>query len=309
MPLTKILNLQKLPPLKALKGFEATARLLSLRKAGEELNLTHAAISHQIKLLESDIGIKLFSRQGRNIVLTPEGQILYPIVYDALEKLISGTERVRRLSLGKELRIQSFLTFSVKWLSTHLPRLSKLHPELKIRLVSCIMDTEFDEMNADVGVIFCNEEPPDHLYSQTLIKPKLFVVCSPNLIASENADMGIQELLKYPLLNVYSELWHWKDWLTSLDIIPPETISSIEVDTTASALEMAINGEGVALVNGPFVEKDLDAGRLVVPFKHYAESPGEWRLICRKDMAEDQKVKLFMEWITEEVRHVRSNCI
>ncbi|MFT5211963.1 MAG: LysR family glycine cleavage system transcriptional activator [Flavobacterium sp.] len=301
---SKALNLKKLPPLKALRGFEATARLLNLRKAAEELNLTHAAISHQIKLLEADIGIKLFTRQGRNIVLTDEGELFYPIVYDALDKLISGTERIKRLGLNNNLRIQTFLTFSIKWLSIKLPKLSKLHPELKFHLIACTMDTEFDELNADAGVIFCRNEPLSHLYSQVLMTPQLFIVCSPDLLPPSASECSLEELLQHPLLNVYSGAWDWQDWFTSLNITLPEISSSIGVDTTAAAIEMAINGEGIALVNRLFVENDLNAGRLVIPYKHYAESPGEWRLVCRKDMVADPKVKIFIEWMTEEAKQI-----
>jgi LysR family transcriptional regulator, glycine cleavage system transcriptional activator len=296
-----MLNLQKLPPLKALKGFEATARLMSLRAAADELNLTHAAISHQIKSLEADLGIKLFARQGRNIVLTKEGEIFYPIIYDALNKIISGAERVRRSASTNELRIQTFLTFSLKWLSYRLPKLSKLHPELNIHLISCVMDTEFDEMNADIGIIFCREEPHSHLYSLPIIKPKLFIVCSPGLIDSNNQNPSIEELLQHPLLSVYSEIWQWEDWFKSLDIAPTKPAHSIDVDTTAIALEMAMNGEGIALVNGPFADNDIKAGRLIIPIDHYADSFGYWRLVCRNDMLNDDRVTTFIDWIKSEV--------
>lgn len=294
-------NLKKLPPLKALKGFEATARLKSLRAAADELNLTHAAISHQIKTLESDLGIKLFARQGRSVVLTKEGDVFYPIIYDALNKIASGAERVRRSASINELRIQTFLTFSLKWLSYRLPKLSKRHPELNIHLISCVMDNEFDEVNADVGIIFCREEPQSHLYSLPIIKPKLFVVCSPDLFEIDNNPPTIEELLQQPLLSVYSEIWQWEDWFQSLGIEQSKPAHSIDVDTTAIALEMAINGEGIALINGPFADNDIQAGRLIVPIEHYVDSFGYWRLVCRKDMLNDKRITNFIDWVKDEI--------
>lgn len=99
-----LLNHRNLPPLKALKGFESTARLLSFRKAAEELSLSHPAISHQIKSLEDNLGVKLFVREGRHMVLTPVGQRFYPIVREALELLINGSEAIRRSSNQPILR-------------------------------------------------------------------------------------------------------------------------------------------------------------------------------------------------------------
>ncbi len=296
------LNFTKLPPLKALRGFESTARLCSYRKAAKELNLTHPAISHQIQALEKNLGVKLFTREGRQAVLTPEGERFYPVSREALEILINGSEAIRRSTSQSTLRIQTYISVSLRWLSHRLPRFSALNPELQLQLLSSIQEQDFDEVNADVGMIFCQEPPAEHLHWLPLIQPKLFPVCSPELISSDSEKLKPEDLLKYPLLTITSEAWHWQDWFDSAGLGKIKTSHSISVDTTAIAIEMAMDGEGIALVNGPFADRDLKAGRLIKPVAHYAEGLGEWGLVCRKDTLHHPPVKAFLEWLPADMK-------
>ena len=157
------LNFPKLPPLKALRGFESTARLCSYRKAAEELNLTHPAISHQIRALEKNLGVKLFVREGRQAVLTPEGERFYPVARESLEILINGSEAIRRSS-DHTLRIQTYISVSILWLSHRLPRFTALNPKLKLQLLSSIHEQGFGEVYAAVEMTFCQTPPGDHLH-------------------------------------------------------------------------------------------------------------------------------------------------
>ena len=295
------LNFSKLPPLKALRGFESTARLCSYRKAAKELNLTHPAISHQIQALEKDLGVKLFVREGRQAVLTTEGERFYPVAREALEILISGSEAVRRSTSQSTLRIQTYISVSLRWLSQRLPRFRALNPELQLQLISSIHEQDFDEVNADVGMIFCRTPPAEHLHWVPLIQPKLFPVCSPGLIGKYRGKLKPEDLLKYPLLTITSEAWHWQDWFASAGLGKIKTSHSISVDSTVIALEMAMDGEGIALVNGPFADKDLKAGRLIQPVAHYAEGLGEWGLVCRKDTLNHPPVRAFIEWLQADM--------
>ena len=295
------LDFTKLPPLKALRGFESTARLCSYRKAARELSLTHPAISHQIKSLEKNLGVKLFVREGRQAVLTPEGERFYPVAREALEMLISGSEAVRRSTSQSTLRIQTYISVSLRWMSQRLPRFRALTPELQLQLISSIHEQGFDEVNADVGMIFCRTPPAEHLHWVSLIQPKLFPVCSPGLIGKNRGKLKPEDLLKYPLLTITSEAWHWQDWFASAGLGKIKTSHSISVDSTVIALEMAMDGEGIALVNGPFADKDLKAGRLIQPVAHYAEGLGEWGLVCRKDTLHHPPVRAFIEWLQADM--------
>jgi LysR family glycine cleavage system transcriptional activator len=295
------LDLPKLPPLKALRGFESTARLCSYRKAAEELNLTHPAISHQIQALEKSLEVKLFVREGRRAVLTPEGERFYPVAREALEILINGSEAIRRSRRQSILRIQTYISVSLRWLSSRLPRFRALNPELKLHLLSSIHEQDFDEVNADVGLIFCQKPPGGHLHWVPLIQPKLFPVCSPDLIDKSCGKLEPGDLLSYPLLTITSEVWQWQDWFDSAGLGEVKTNHSVSVDSTAIALEMALDGEGIALVNGPFADKDLKAGRLVQPVEHCAEDLGEWGLVYREDSLYYPPVEAFVNWLQEDI--------
>jgi LysR family glycine cleavage system transcriptional activator len=295
------LDFQKLPPLKALRGFESTARLFSFRKAAEELNLTHPAISHQVRSLEKNLGVKLFVRQGRQAVLTPEGERFYPVAREALEILIAGSEAIRRNTGQSVLRIQTYISVSLRWLSRRLPRFRALNPGLQLQLLSSIHEQDFDEINADIGMIFRREPPVGHLHWTPLMQPKLFPVCSPELIAEAPGELKPSDLLEYPLLIITSEAWQWQDWFDSAGMGVVKTNHSISVDSTAIALEMAMDGEGITLVNGPFADRDLRAGRLVQPVAHCAEGLGEWGLVCREDILHHPPVQAFIEWLQADM--------
>ena len=295
------LDFPKLPPLKALRGFESTARLGSYRKAAEELNLTHPAISHQIRALEKNLGVKLFVRKGRRTVLTAEGERFYPIAREALEILINGSEAIRRRSSQSTLRIQTYISVSLRWLTHRLPRFRAINPDLQLQLLSSIHEQDFDEVNADIAMIFCRTPPAGHLHWISLMQPRLFPVCSPGLIGDKKGTLKPVDLLNYPLLTITSEVWQWQDWFDSAGLIDVETHHSISVDSTVIALEMAMDGEGITLVNGPFADNDLKAGRLIRPVKHYAEGLGDWGLVCRKDSLQHPPVRAFMQWLQADM--------
>jgi len=299
------LNYSKLPPLKALRGFESTARLSSYRKAAKELNLTHPAISHQIRALEKNLGVNLFFREGRQAVLSSEGEKFYPVAREALEILINGSEAIRRSASQSTLRIQTYISVSLRWLSHRLPRFRALNPEIQLQLISSIHQQDFDEVNADVGMIFCRRPPAGQLHWTPLIQPKLFPVCSPELIADSNGCLRPEDLLNYPLLTITSEVWQWQDWFDSAGLSDVKTHHSISVDTTAIALEMAMDGEGITLVNGPFADRDLKAGRLIQAVQHSAEGLGEWGLVCRKDSLHYPPVRAFIEWLQADMKNYK----
>jgi len=295
------LNYSKLPPLKALRGFESTARQCSFRKAAQELNLTHPAVSHQVRSLEKDLGVKLFVREGRLAVLTPEGERFYPVAREALEILISGSEAIRRGTSESVLRIQTYISVSLRWLSRRLPRFRALNPGVQLQLISSIHEQDFDEVNADVGMIFRARPPGGKLSWTPLMPSNLFPVCSPQLIADREMDLKPADLLNYPLLTISSEAWQWQDWFDSAGLYNVKTDHAITVDSTVVALEMAMDGEGITLVNGPFADRDLKAGRLVQPVAHRAVDLGEWGLVCRKDTLNHPPVKAFLEWLQTDM--------
>jgi LysR family glycine cleavage system transcriptional activator len=293
------IDLRKLPPLNALKGFEATTRRESVREAAEELCLTHPAVSYQIQVLEQDLGVPLFSRTGRSLVPTAEGRLLYKHVRLALETLIEGAESVRRTRAGTPLRVQTYVTASIRWLARRLPDFVAKYPETRLQLSTCAFDWDFDESSADVGLVYCPEAPGPEYRWVPLFEYTLKPVCSPALAAKLGPAPTPFKLLELPLVEIYSEQHNWDIWFEAAQL-QYSTRPAIVVDTLAVALEIALQGRGVALVNGPYAEDDLAAGRLVQPVQHQVTCAGAWGLICRQDAYANERVKTFMDWLADE---------
>jgi LysR family glycine cleavage system transcriptional activator len=292
------IDLRKLPPLNALKGFEATTRRQSVREAAEELCVTHPAVSHQIQLLENDLGVPLFSREGRSIVPTPEGKLFYTYVRKALDMLVEGSETLRRSHAERPLRVQTYVTASIRWLAPKLPPFLAAHPDVRLMLSTCAADWDFDESLGDVGLVYAEVPPGPEYHWVPLFDYALYPVCSPALRAKLPEHPEPRDLQALPLVVIYSETRNWDIWFESAQLsFVPE--SRVVVDTLAIALQMALDGTGVALVNGPFAEQELREGRLVRPMEHQVRCPGGWGLICRQDMRDNPRVRLFMDWFAD----------
>lgn len=292
------IDLRRLPPLKALRGFEAATRHQSIRDAAEELCLTHPAVSHQVQLIEEALGIPLFVQEGRHIVSTEEGRVLYPYVRAAFESLLEGVELAQRHALDKPLRVQTYITASIRWLAKRVPQFMEDHPEIKLTLATCAVEWEFDDRAADVGLVYC-ESPPDpaRFHWQPLFEYALYTVCSPEFLARCGGSLSVAELMAQPLIAITTEEQNWQGWFASAGLEFAPQMPSIMVDTCAMALEMAAAGRGVALINGPFAEPELSEGKLVLPVPHREVCPGAWGLICRKDMRDNLRVGTFIDWI------------
>ncbi len=295
------LPLRSLPPLNALKGFEAAARLGSFRRAADELNLTHVAISHQIKRLETDLDCSLFLREGRSVVLTEDGKLFYGHVRQALETLLTGAGIVRGTSEDSELRIETYLTVAIRWLSHLLPGFRALYPDISFSVNTRRTEWWFDETNTDIAIVLLDRELPATLRAYRLFDHILFPVCSPKLLEQIGPAVQPEDLLGLPLIEVSSAPSDWRNWFEAAGLDQASVPKFQKVDTYALALEIAIDGDGVAMLNGPFAEESLRQRELVRPVPIEATTPGYWAVICRTDRARDRKVKAFIDWLLNEV--------
>lgn len=294
------IDLRRLPPLKALKGFEAATRHQSIRDAADELNLTHPAVSHQVQLIEEALGVELFAQDGRHIISTSEGKILYPYVRRAFEALIEGVEAVHRNALDKPLRVHTYVTASIRWLAGRVPQFLAAHPEIKLELKTCAVEWEFDDVYADVGLVYCETTPHTRYHWMPMFEYSLYPICSPELAARLGPDPEPADLMGQPLVMISTEVLNWKHWFESANVQFKPRASYVVVDTLAVAIEMALNSQAIALANGPFVQPDLVSGRLVRPVDHKFICPGEWGLICQKDMAENPRIRQFFAWMAQQ---------
>lgn len=300
------LPLNKLPPLSSLRGFEAAARLQNLRAAADELHLTHPAIANQIQRLEESLGVKLFERQGRHVVLTVAGHRFYPHVREAISTLINGAEAARQLHHADPLRMQVYVTTSIRWLAPRLVQFYDSHPDVELQVMTYSVGWEFDEANADIAIIYRDTPLLSHLHWVPLFPSQIFPVCSPGMLQEIEPPLPLEDLKNYPLIEVYTESWSWESWFSALSPTLPThescfTRGKIVVDTLAAALEMAERGEGVALVNGPFADDALADGRLINPANKVKESQGEWGIVCHKDTASNRRVSCLINWLISQI--------
>ena len=294
------IDLHKLPPLKALKGFEAATRHQSIREAADELFLTHPAVSHQVRLIEEELGVDLFTQEGRHIVSTEEGRVLYPYVRAAFETLLEGVESVHRNALDKPLRVHTYVTASIRWLARRVPQFMASHPDIKLHLSTCGADWKYDDAHADVGIVYCESVPDQHFHWVPLFEYALFPVCNPQVAAKLGAA-SVGDLLRVPLVHVTTEEQGWQAWFASAGVAYQPLAPHLSVDTEAMALEMALTEDIVVLVNGPFANEDLAAGRLVSPVNHRLVCRGNWGLICRRNLRENPRIRTFIDWVTQLV--------
>jgi LysR family glycine cleavage system transcriptional activator len=297
-------NLRDLPPLKALRGFEAATRHQSMREAADELCLTPPAINHQIQLIEEALGVRLFAPDGRHVVSTEEGRLLYPYVRAAFETLLEGVAAVR--GHDRPLRVQTYVTASIRWLAPRVPLFLQDHPGIALSLTTCAVDWSFDEAHADLGLIYRAAAPdPERYHWVPLFAYTLDPVCSPAFLERAGGHLDAAALMREPLVANYTEEHNWGRWFADAGVAFAPGVPYLMVDTLAVALEMALAGRGVALVNGPFADADLAAGRLVRPVDRTVVCPGAWGLICRKAMAQTLPVRLFIDWLSEHVADQR----
>lgn len=292
---------RRMPSLSALRAFEAAARHGSFRSAAEELNVTHSAISHQVKSLEEYLSVPMFLRGGRAIRLTEEGRILYPILREAFDSIMAGTDLLQRLQNRGALSIQVYVTMAVKWLLPRLNSFSKAHPEVQISLSTSHNHWDFARGDADAAILLVRQQHTDLEYT-FMGKEILFPVCAPSLLESGPPLTKPEDLRNHCLLDVYPAENDWPDWLQAAGVadVSPDP-NRPRFDNYLLALEEAIAGEGVSLATQIFVDKDLQAGRLVIPFDFRVESRTPWCFVCQKERRNDPRIAKFRSWLMDAV--------
>ena len=170
-----------LPPMMSLCAFEASARKLSFTKASQELHLTQAAVSFQVRKLEDKLGVQLFVRRNRNLSLTPEGLLLLTAVQNALSILEAGKKSIVGCGTDKHITISVPFSLSGKWIAPRLHKLTRIAPDLDLRVDANDHLVDFDKESVDLAIRYC-EHPPENLYSVLLFADTIFPVCSPRLM-------------------------------------------------------------------------------------------------------------------------------
>jgi LysR family glycine cleavage system transcriptional activator len=296
----------RLPPLKALRAFEATARTCSFTRAARELNVTQTAVSHQVKVLEDWIGFRLFRRLNNALVLTEKGDLYLPTVREAFDRIRESTDQLKGADAGVVLTISALPNFALRWLMPRLPRFQARHPAIQIRLLTA--SRAFETLPEEIDVAIRLEGEAAHLRFEPLFRGSMFPVMHPGLPEEGIRTPG--DLRRTTLLHVLNSLSDWPIWLAAAGVKHVDTEAGPKFDSYALASEAACYRWGAAMAWGPFVEEDLRRGRLIAPFDLKIPRERAWGLIYPGNVRK-QKVELFRQWLFEEAgtvpdgQHVR----
>lgn len=290
-----------LPPLAALRAFEAAARHMSFRAAAEELGLTQSAISHQVAALEEHFGLRLFDRAGRRVALSEAGRILFPYLRDGFDRMTQGSDLLRRSRMSEDLRVQVYVTVAVRWLIPRLHRFQTANPNVVVRVNTSHFDWEFDPQIADLGLISTVAPDRPGLHYDLLFEALLFPVCTPALAQSGLGLRQPVDLVNHALLQVYTTANDWQLWLQEAGVPNLKGRAAAQFDSYLLAIEAALDGQGVALAPHFMVAEDLKLGRLVRPFPIEVRQPARWYLVSTNERSADRPIAAFRAWLKDEI--------
>jgi LysR family glycine cleavage system transcriptional activator len=290
---------KRLPPLNSLRVFEVAARRLSFTRAAEELNVTNAAVSHQIKLLEDHLGIDLFVRSNNVLKLTEAGELYLPRIREGFKIFQQATDALLNDN-NVLLRVGVPPSFGSKWLVPRLYRFLNRHPQIRVEIVS---ELDRSYRDCDISIDFRRKQFAD-FRMEAFIATEVFPVCSPALASELTSpeDLRRQTLLHEVIAMNDPDYPSWRSWFATLGIANPETRQGPLFTLALMALQAAIDGQGVALGQGLLVEYDMAAGRLVRPFQVETPLRLDYYLIYAADMKDNPAFQAFHQWLVSEAQ-------
>ncbi len=293
---------RKLPPLNAIKAFEASARYLSFTKAAEELCVTQGAISRQIKLLEDYLGVSLFQRLSKNLVMTEEAKIYSKDIGAAFDSIQIATDKISsRLIDDDMLIINALPSFSSYWLTPNIQDFTKKYPGINIRIVTGDdLVTDFSGMNADVAIRIGNH-PFANVENYKIMDEHMLLVCSPELIAGK--DFTIESINQYPLLEHIGLPVVWDQWKKEIGIDITLRKRTLGLEHFFMLLEAVRQGYGFAFIPDFIVRKELQAGRLINPLNIIHKTKLNYYLLYPERIRNLKKIQLFCKWFTDLHNH------
>lgn len=312
---------RRLPPLNALRGFDAAARHLSFTKAAEELNLTQGAVSRQVKELELHLGQELFHRFTRRIELTAEGEQFFHSVESMLDELERAAGRFTRRRDRAVLTVSVLPTIASVWLMPRLHYFTSQHPEIELRVVSSIEPADLLAHEADVAIRvgrlpgrhYERNQPRieltmltrwDGVHADELFPDRLVPVCSPDLIGE--TDITPADLARWPLIHTSTRRHAWPDWLKAHGVR-----AAVEIEQTLQfghffmSLDAARQGRGIALVPDIVLAHQDGMRGLVIPVAGGLDSAGEYYLLIHETRLDERHVQQFRSWALTEAFRAR----
>ncbi len=297
---------RRLPPLNAMRVFEAAARHLSFTRAADELHVTQAAISHQVKALEDWLGTPLFQRLSRGLKLTPAGEAYLPRLTQAFDLLTLATSQMVDRAGKKVLTLSTLDSFASIWLLPRLKRFRERHPGIDVRIVS--IDREDDSVSrgdVDIDLRYGDGQWPG-LHVTRFLTEEIFPVCSPELLDGEHPLIDTSALMHHTLLHDVM-ITDWQSWLVAASVANVDAGRGPGFNHSYLVTQAAINGDGVALGRSALVADAIKAGKLVKPFDLSLSSEFAYYFVCKKAQSTEQSIVAFREWLMEEAAQAQKD--
>lgn len=297
--------MHKIPPVNAIRAFEAVARHMQFQSAAEELGVTPSALSYQIKQLEAYLGLLLFKRMNRAIELTSAGELLTGRVSDAFLKLEEAFALLKPEDDDNTLVISSSLGFSAKWIAPRLHGYLELYPDIDFRLSASMKLVDFISDGVDAAIRF-GQGGYDGLYCELLFDEVVLPLIAPSLFDQIEGQANEQTLQKMNLLHDDSlktllGLDLWSEWVNAVGYNDLDISKGARFSNADHAIETAIDGAGVIMGRLGFSSRDIDAGRLIAPFKQVIPANRGFYFVCPPSAMEKPKVLNFLGWLRDEV--------
>ena len=292
--------MRRLPPLNSLRMFEASARLTSFVAAADELAVTASAVSHQIKTLDEYLGVSLFNRSKRKVELTGAGEQYLVAVKHALDEIEVATQRLTSNLDTNVVNISVAPNFLIRWLMPRMSKFQELYPDVELQITTSLGLIDFSRSNTDMAVYFGNGDWKD-IEMYFLRSLMLVPVCSPVLMRGPHPLKQVGDLKHHTLIYVSSRKHEWDDWLELAGAGFMKPKNSLAVSNGHLATAAALDNLGVALADITLTSREVESGRLVIPFDIPLDSHKAFYLVYRKHRPLTVGMKAFKEWLMQEM--------
>jgi len=293
--------MRRLPPLNALKMFEASARNLSFSGASEELFVTPSAVSHQVKTLENFLGVELFHRSNRKVTLTPQGEQYLASVKHAFDEIEMATQRLSATQGASVVQISVAPNFLIRWLMPRMSRFRALFPDVELQINASMGLLDFNRTSTDMAVYYGNGEWDD-IEVEFLRKVMLVPVCGPGLLQTGPPLEKPSDLANHTLIYVSKRTWEWDNWLkkAGVEFITPK--GSMQLSSSQLTTAAAQENLGVALADQTLISREIESGKLVVPFDIPLDTKKAFYLVYRKHRPLTKGMEAFRNWLMDELQ-------
>lgn len=299
--------MRDIPPLKSLQAFEAAARRESFASAAEELHLTPSAISHQIRLLEERLGMALFHRVNRRVLLTDAGRRYANAVAQSFSIIEAATRRVSQHNKSDLLSIHCAPTLATQWLMPRLSRFSARYPNIDVRLNAAVGEVNLVNEQFDLDIRYGIGTSESGVITDPLPHEPHIVVCSPELALGDHPIRSPQDLEHHTLIHSEVNLFGWRDWQRKHPNVALNLTRGPRFSRTFMSISAAVDGLGVAFESRLMVEKELESRRLVAPLDEIRASMTLHRLRYLASKAHLPKIVVFREWFFEQLDNTFQN--